>query len=250
MTLTRAEHLAIDGSVVAIEADADVRTGATATGWAIVPSLMRTHPFTISPAGHSGVIEDAVRGGTGEVAIGEVADYSVKGGRLRIVEVTLPTATGGERTLTVGAWEGARGCLTTSLVGSQTERLVEIFDTLAFTERSRGLAIDSPVTARPREPEVITEVPELGVLGIQPAISSVLDRIPRARGHRTSHGELFRIRATSNALTLVTSSAVTKIQPLDEGSPDELVGLAESLQVEWTPVRRLLPPPMPPASSR
>lgn len=237
MTLTRVEHLAIDGSIVSIEADADVRTGATATGWAIVPSLMRTHPFTISPAGHSGVIEDAVRGGAGDVAIGDAADFSVKGGRLRIVEVTLPTATQGERTLTVGAWEGERGCLTTSLIGSQPERLVEVFDTLAFAERSRGLAIDSPVTARPREPEVITEVPELGVLCIQPAISSVLERIPRARGHRTSHGELFRIRATSNALTLVTSSAVTVIQPLDEGSPDELMGLAESLQIEWAPVR-------------
>lgn len=250
MTPTRVEHLAIDGSVVSIEADADVRTGATATGWAIVPSLMRTHPFTISPAGHSGVIEDAVRGSAGDVAIGDAADYSVKGGRLRIVEVTLPTATGGERTLTVGAWEGERGCLTTSLIGSQTERLVEIFDTLAFTERARGLMIDSPVTTRPREPEVVTEVPGMGVLGIRPAISSVLGGIPRARGHRTQHGELFRIRATSDALTLVTSSAVTAIQPLAESSPDELMDLAESLQVEWSAVRRLLPPPMPPASSR
>lgn len=248
MTLTRVEHLAIDGSVVSIEADADVRTGATATGWAVVPSLMRTHPFTISPAGHSGVIEDAVRGGAGDVAIGDAAAYSVKGGRLRVVEVILPTATGGERTLTVGAWEGERGCLTTSLIGSQTERLVEVFDTLAFTERSRGLAIDSPVTARPREPEIITEVPGVGVLGIRPAISSVLERIPRARGHRTPHGELFRVRATSNALMLVTSSTVTAIQPLDGGRPDALMGLAETLQIEWTPVQRRLPPPMPPAT--
>lgn len=237
VTLTRVEHLAIDGSVVSIEADADVRTGATATGWAVVPSLMRTHPFTISPAGHSSGIEDAVRSDAGDVTVGDAADFTVKGGRLRIVEVTLPTATGGERTLTVGAWEGERGCLLTSLIGSETDRLVEVFDTLAFTERSRGLAIESPVTARPREPEVVTEVPGLGVLGIRPAISSVLEQIPRARGHRTRHGELFRIRATSNALTLVTSSAVTAIQPLDEGTQDELVGLAESVRVEWAPVR-------------
>lgn len=237
VTMTRVEHLAIDGSVVSIEADTDVSTEATATGWAVVPSLMRTHPFTISPAGHSGVVEDAMRGGVGDVVIGDAADFSVKGGRLRIVEVTLPTATGGERTLTVGAWEGERGCLTTSLIGSQTERLVEVFDTLAFSERSRGLAIDAPVTARPREPELTTEVPGLGVLGIRPAIASVLEVIPRARGHRTSHGELFRVRATSNALTLVTSSAVTAIQPLNGGSADELVGLAERLQVEWAPVR-------------
>lgn len=238
VTLTRVEHLAIDGSVVSIEADADVRSGATATGWAIVPSLMRAHPFTISPAGHSGLVEDAVRGGIGDVNIGEAADFSMKDGRLRVVEVTLPTATGGERTLTVGAWEGRRGCLTTSLAGSQTDRLVEAFDTLAFSERSRGLAIDSPVTARPREPEVVTEVPGLGVLGIRPAIASALERIPRSRGHRTPHGELFRVRATSNALTLVSSSAVTAIRPLDADSSDALVGIAESLQIEWTPVVR------------
>lgn len=82
---------------------------------------------------------------------------AASGVTLRIIEVTLPTATGGERTLTVGAWEGERGSLTTSLIGSQTERLVEVFDTLAFSERSRGLAIDAPVTARPREPEVTEE---------------------------------------------------------------------------------------------
>lgn len=237
MTLTRVEHLAIDGSVVSVEADADVRTGATATGWAIVPALMRTHPFTISPAGHSRDIESVVRGSAREVAVGDPADFSMKGGQLRIVVVTLPTATEGERTLTVGAWEGERGCLTTSLIGSQPERLVEVFDTLAFTEHARGLAIDSPVTATPREPEVTTEVPELGVLGIRPAISSVLDKIPRARGHRTPHGELFRVRATSNALTLVTASAVTVIQPLGDDRTDELVSLALNLRVDWAPSR-------------
>lgn len=237
MTVTSVEHLAIDGSSVGISADADLSRSATATGWAIVPSLGRTHPFTVYPAGHSAALQDAVRDSDGAVQLGDVAEYSLKGGQLRVAEIRMPTATGGERTLTVAAWEGERGCLTTSLIGAHPDRIVEVFDTLEFSERRGGLAIDSPVTARPREPEVVTEIPELGVVAIRPAIASVLEKIPRARGHRTRNGELFRVRAGSDALTLVTSSAVAAIQPLGGGATADLVGIAEELDVTWTPAR-------------
>jgi hypothetical protein len=125
--------------------------------------------------------------------------------------------------------------MSTSLIGSQPERLVEVFDTLAFSERRGGLAIDSPITPRPREPEVITELPGLAILAIRPAIASVLEKVPRAPGLRARHGELFRMRATSDAITLVTPSAVTAIQPMDDGRADELVAAAQEMQVDWTP---------------
>ena len=235
MTVTSVQHLAIDGSAVDVAADAELHRTATATGWAIVPSLGRTHPFTIYPAGHSADLEEGVRGHDG-VRLGEVAEFEVKGGRLRVAEVSMPTATGGERTLTVAAWEGERGCMTTSLIGAHPERLVEVFDTLEFSERRGGLSIDSPVTARPREPEVVTEVPALGILAVRPAIASVLEGIPRSAGHRTRHGELFRVRAGADAMTLVTPTAVVSIQPLgDDGAA--AVGIAEELRVDWTPPR-------------
>lgn len=229
------EHLSIDGSVVSIEADAELAAGATATGWAIVPSLMQAHPFAIYPSGHSAAVEETVRASFPDLEMGPPEEFSLKGGRLRVAEVRLPTATGESRTVTVGAWEGERGCLTTSLVGSRRDHLVEVFDTLRFSERRGGLAIDSPVTPRPREPELIKEIPEAGVLSVRPAIASTLERIPRARGRVTEWGELFRIRAASNAVTLVTKSAVVDIQPTAEVDTRVMLAVAADMRVEWSP---------------
>jgi hypothetical protein len=211
----RVEHMAIDGSIVAVEADTDVSTQATAAGWAVVPALMRAHPFVAYPPGHSDTVEKMVRENFSDISVRWTEDFSLKGGRLRVAEVTLPTATGGKRNVTVGAWEGRRGCLTTSLTGSERDRLVEVFDTLKFSERAKGVAIDSPITPRPREPEVIKEIPRLGVLNIRPAIPSALERVPRSKGRVTNNGELFRFTKSSNALLFVSPSAVVRIAPLE-----------------------------------
>lgn len=234
----RADHLSIDGSVVRLEADADLGFSATTSGWAVVPALSQAHPFTIYPPGHSAIVEGAVRGGDRQLAVQPTEEFSLKGGTLRIAEVDLPTATEGTRRLTVGAWEGRRGCLTTSLVGSQRDRLVAVFDTLSFSERAGGLAIDSPVTARPREPEVVKEVPGVGILRMLPAIASVLETIPRSRGKDVGGGELFRVRATSNAVTLVTESAVVTIRPTPDVEVDRMMAVAGDLKVQWLPKAR------------
>lgn len=261
----RVEHMAIDGSIVSIEADAELSTQATASGWAIVPSLMRAHPFVAYPPGHSERVEKMVRENITDVNIRWTEEYSVKGGRLRVAEIVLPTATGGKRNLTVGAWEGRRGCLTTSLRGSERDRLVEVFDTLKFSERAKGIAIDSPITPRPREPEVFKEIPRLGVLNIRPAIASTLERVPKTKGRVTNHGELFRFRQSSNALLFVSPSAVVRIDPLQKAQAPparprkltpqesaefkasvsrpaseeidtlEVSAIAQSLRIEWMP---------------
>jgi hypothetical protein len=234
-TAMRDEHLAIDGSVVEVEVEGDARTAATATGWAVVPSLGRSHPFSISPAGHSSVIESAVRAGAGAVTVLSVQEFSIKNGRLRVAEIEMPTATGTRRMLTVGAWEGEGGCLTTSLAGRDTNRLVEVFDTLQFRPRRNGLAIDSRVVPTPRAPELIKEVPGLGLLSIRPALPLELERVPRGAGFRTPNGELFRYRAGSRALLHVGRSAITRITPVDATAEEEIARRAATLRAEWRP---------------
>lgn len=231
----RAEHLAIDGSIVSIEAEVDLSSGATTAGWAIVPSLMQSHPFTIAPSGHSRTVEEFARSSIRDLSRVAVEEFALKGGTLRVAEVRLPRATGGTRDLTVGAWEGRSGCLSTSLVGHVKDRLIEVFDTLAFSESARGLAIDSPVVPRPRPPEVIKEIPEVGIVNIRPAVHSELELIPRTRGLVTKHGELFRRREGGNALLLVARSAIARIDPVGAVASERLVAAAESLRVEWTP---------------
>lgn len=229
------EHLAIDGAVVTLEAEADLRMPVTAAGWAIVPSLMRAHPFTISPAGHSKVVERTIRSSMPTITILSDETYSLKEGNLRVAEVRIPTATGRARELTVGAWEGKAGCLTTSLVGSARQPLVEVFDTLRFSENSLGLAIDSPVITQTRIPEVIKEVPGLGLLNIRPAIASELERLPKSHGYEATHGEIFRFSATGESLLFVGLSAVVRVTPLSACTQDSMLAIAQGLRVEWTP---------------
>lgn len=229
------EHLAIDGSVISIHAEADLSRPTTRTGWAIVPSLMQSHPFTAHEQGYADMVENTVREVMPDVEIDSVETFSLKDGELRLAHVTLPTATGPKRTLTVAAWEGEGGSLSTSLVGHDQKRMVEVFDTLRFHVRREGVVIDSPVVAQPRVPEVALQVPRLGVLAIRPAVAAELEQFPRSKGHVTRHGELFRFRAATPALAHVGRSAVTRIDPFPDADPEELMALGESLEVEWIP---------------
>jgi hypothetical protein len=231
----RVEHVAIDGSTVLIEAEADLNTGATAIGWAMVPSLLRSYPFSIHPAGHSEIIERTVRGQFRGLKVISSQDFQLKNGRLRVAEVELPTPTGIPRLLTAGAWEGRTGCLMTSLVGREPKQLVEVFDTLQFSEREKGLAIDSPVMPLPRAPEVFKEIPGLGILSIRPAIPVELERVPKASGLQVANGELFRYRAQSQSLLFVSRSTVVRINPPKGTEREGMLRAARSLRVEWEP---------------
>lgn len=231
------EHLAIDGSVVTVEADGDLSTDSTATGWAIVPWLMQAHPFTAHPPGHSLLVENAVRDSFHDVEITTADEFTLKGGTLRVVEARMPTATGAEKSVTVGAWEGEHGCLATSLLGSDREGLTELFDSLRFSDQRLGVAIDAPVTSRPRPPEVAKEIPEIGVLAIRPAIRSEMERVPRQQGMRVRNGELFRIRHGRRAMLYVSQSVVASIDPPDDLDEERLAYTVEGLRVSWRPRR-------------
>lgn len=52
------EHLALDGSVVSVQADVDLSRPTTRTGWAIVPSLMLLVEHDIPESGQRGQLLD------------------------------------------------------------------------------------------------------------------------------------------------------------------------------------------------
>lgn len=233
----QAQHLAIDGSVVTIEADddTDLEAPVTATGWAIVPSFQRAHPFTVHPPGHSELVEAAVRENLEHVRFVGEDEFSMKGGRLRVFDVEVPTAVETTRRLTVGAWEGGQGCLATSVVGSRRDDLVAGFETLAFSERPLGLAIDSRVVAEPRTPEVIKDVPGVGVVSVRPVTPRELAQIPRARGAVAQHGEVFRHRADAPSLRFLGATAVMDVVPRDDVDRDRVTAFVGRVRVEWAP---------------
>ena len=228
-------HHAIDGSVVTVSTEAQVRPGpVTNSGWAVSPTLMRSHPFTAYPAGHSHTMERAVRENFPDVRFLSEEEVSLKGGTLRVGAVEVPRR-GGPQRLTVGAWEAEHGCLTTSLTDERETALIEVFDTLRFHDGERGVVIDSPVMSRPRAPELAQDVAGLGVMTVRPAIATELERVPRDAGRRTRSGEVWRSRAESRALLFVGRTSVVRIQPGDEIADDEVADAVETLEVEWAP---------------
>lgn len=231
----KADHLAIDGSLVSLEADADLSLPVTTSGWAIVPSLQRAHPFTTHPPGHSAVVQAAMRESFEEIEFKSEEEYRVKGGALRVVVVEIPTAVESKRTLIVGAWEGESGCLATSVVESEGGFLVEMFDSLPFREHARGIAIDSQIVSRPRAPEVVKEIPEIGVVTIRPAIATEMERVPRGRGHETAHGELFRTRPDRNGLLFVGQSSLVSVNPFPDTDAERMLEVVAALRVDWSP---------------
>lgn len=233
----RAEHLAIDGAVVSLEADADLSLGTTATGWCMVPSLMKAHPFASYPAGYSAVMERSVRANRTDVEFQSTEDYELKGGSLRVAQVAVPKESDATKRVTIGAWEGRTSCLVTSLRDAKPETLVEVFDSLDFEETTRGLTIKSPLLPRFRAPEVIKEVPGVGIVNVRPATSLEFDSVPKTRGAPTRHGELFRLRASADAVMLVAETAIVRIQPLPDGDRRQLMTMAEELRVDWVPPR-------------
>lgn len=229
-----ATYLAIDGSVVTVEADAQLGDQVSRSGWAVVPSLMQGHPFTVYPPGHSHVMERAVRENLPDVQVESADEFSLKGGTLRVGVVQMP-GDDSPRQVTVGAWEGRGGCLNTSLPGARRDQLVEAFDTIQFTDSDQGLSIDSAVLSRPRPPQVVQEIPDVGVLVLRPAVASEMERIPRAQGRRTNHGEVFRVRSDSNVMLLLGSTCLAHIQPRAEVDTGRLSEVVEGMRVEWTP---------------
>jgi hypothetical protein len=82
---------------------------------------------------------------------------------------------------------------------------------------------------------VVKEVPGLGVLSIRPAIASVLERVPRARGRAVDHGELFRVRSSSDVLAFVAPTAVVEVRPLPDDDTQQMLAIASGLRVDWAP---------------
>ena len=226
-------HLALDGSVVSIEADAaDLSLPVTATGWVVVPALGQAHPFSSHPSGYADTVEATARD-SGIVTFLSEDEYALRDGTLRVVVVETSGARGSDERLAVGAWDDGTWCLTTSLVGMDGAVVAEVFDSVPFSSRQLGVAVDGRVTARPRTPEVVKEIPGIGLASIRPVTSDELRRLPRSRGAAARGGEAFRATADSDALILLTETSVVDVLPLEGGDRDAMTALVGELRVEW-----------------
>lgn len=119
-----------------------------------------------------------------------------------------------------------------------------VFDAVRFTDTPEGMLV-RPRGAVSFEPfRVAKTLPGIGQLRIErPGTATVA--VPRFRGHRARHGEIWRRpleggahgRARDESLLLATPTAVVQLIPGPHDTPDADAALAflEQLAVSWEP---------------
>ena len=109
------------------------------------------------------------------------------------------------------------------------------FGEIDIVESDNGLTLTPPGDVSLSRIGMTKEVPRLGVLNVYDAGHPSAPRPPAWKGQETNGGELYVDRKQEFFL-LVTETAITSIQPVDEGdrldSPDRL-SLLQDLSVHW-----------------
>lgn len=133
------------------------------------------------------------------------------------------------------AWEGATGCIQTSLINASHDDMVALFEGTQFHEEFQapgGIVFDSPIdnTESPQWGGAYVE--GLGFLRVEPAIPQVLAKVPSRAGAAVVGGDLYRANSHSESLILVGEHAVTYLTPGDASSESAIAAMSE-VSVEW-----------------
>lgn len=122
-----------------------------------------------------------------------------------------------------------------------------VFDAVRFTDTPEGMLV-SPRGSGWFEPfRIAKQLPGIGRLRIERPARATIE-VPRFRGHRTRHGEIWRLplgagargRARDDALLLATPTAVAQLIPgpaesTDTADGDAALAVLEELAVIWEP---------------
>ncbi|MGH3978700.1 MAG: hypothetical protein ACRDRZ_06830 [Pseudonocardiaceae bacterium] len=221
-----------DGSRIRLDrADLDVSQPWSCTFVARISGT--PHGFTVA---ETGAFEWHV---TYPMAGAEVTRTSYAGGELLVARRRDPAEFR-------AAWRGRWFELHRSQAGPvpAADGIIRVFDALRLTDTPEGMLV------RPRQPgrvhiepfRVAKRLPGVGQLRIElPGRAEVT--VPRFRGHRARHGEIWRRplvggaagRARAESLVLATPTAVAQLIPGPHDTPDAdaALGFLEELNVTW-----------------
>lgn len=229
--MATARHVALDGSVVTLSADAEMSSPMTAFGF-VRPRGMRTpQPLNIFPPGKSERLLADAPTAFADVDYEVLGEADVHGGVLRMARIRRPTATGGSRELTYGIWEGSTGSISTSVRGDRAA-MEDLFGRLRFREVDTGIAVDSPVDESIRPLRCLKQVGP-ALVEVRPLTTTVRSSLPRAAGRQVPAGEMYRRTETGRDVLVVTETAAVYVAPT--GGTDEHVDVAADLSVTWGP---------------
>ena len=229
--MATARHVALDGSVVTLSADAEMSSPMTAFGFVRPRGMRSPQPLNIFPPGKSERLLADAPTAFADVDYEVIGEADVHGGVLRMARIRRPTATGGSRELTYGIWEGSTGSISTSVRGDRAA-MEDLFGRLRFREVDAGIAVDSPVDESIRPLRCLKQVGP-ALVEVRPLTTTVRRSLPRAAGRQVPAGEMYRRTETGRDVLVVTETAAVYVAPT--GGTDEHVDVAADLSVTWGP---------------
>ncbi len=225
-----------DGAVVSVGAPFEFQSPLNFHVQVASPTMGRSLPFVVFPTRTLADFDALARTLPQKLGVSDVREASLYGKRLATARVEMPQYFGDVSVVRWAAWEGATGCLTTSMVNRTHDDLVSVFASLVFRETTtqyvNGLVFDSGIDNSVRPLSGLTFLNGVGFVEVQPAIPEVLARVPSGAGLQVAGGALYRLSATSDAVLLVGNRAVTTVIP-QTGSKVDVVKPAGQLVVSW-----------------
>jgi hypothetical protein len=222
-------HRALDGRRVRLTGELDLSRPATSV--AKVATGNRLHEVT------SGSLASA-RAWAEALGVHEFTDeFQVRGGRLRVGHVVQrDRSTDLTERVLAAVWQGERNCAYTHLYHARPADAVALFSDLKPVERAEGvqLALGGRRSAFAEPPELVKEVPALGLLEITALTRRTAQRLPSWPGARTAAGELFRdtVDGQGDYFVLSTGEFLVTVLPEDQKEVRQVPARLARLKVE------------------
>jgi hypothetical protein len=233
----RAKHLALDGSVVRVQAADSYEVGSAATSVGVYWVDGTPREFTSS-------YRDFGRDVAADLSLVLQESYSMQGGTLLLGSTNqrwLEVDDTGQRItslLRLGVWEGERYSIHAHLYGGQSTDLIDLFTRFTILEDEIGIQLrprTPSAESHQREPMVLKEVPNIGLLDVMALTTQVARTLPRWMGTPVRGGELFtdQVPERGNYYVLVSQSARTVVMPTSDCNHEAVIAGLETLDVTW-----------------
>lgn len=232
-----AKHLALDGSIVKVQAADSYEVGSAASSVAVywVDGIPRE--FTAS-------YRDFGRDVAADVGIDLQESYSMQGGTLLLgwTSQLWREVDGSGNPITsllrLGVWEGKSYSVHAHLYGGQSTDLIDLFTRFTIVEDALGIRLQPRTPSREspqREPMILKEVPNIGLLDVVALTTQVARTLPRWTGTPVRGGELFTDQVPERGAyyVLVGQSARTVVMPTSDCNHEAVIGGLETLDVTW-----------------
>jgi hypothetical protein len=233
VTVTIAEHAALDGQVVQIESSYNLDLPASSY------VLAAQHEFEAGPIKFGREVATDFNIDTFEEAFG------LQGGTLYRATRTITDSHGIDTLFSLALWEGNSYSVNTQVAAADpSHEVVELFELFTITETEFGLSLSPRRQAAAFEDSerdgltMYKLIPEVGTMTIKKKTRAVQRGLPTWSGRSVRGGELYQVEAPSppdprRSFTLVGSSAVSMLWPLPAAQEEPVMDFLEQVVCGW-----------------